>query len=240
VGESIRIQGQPFSVIGLLKSEGGFSFGSSDDRVLIPLSTAQMRVHRRSSRGEVDLLYVQAASSEQVDAATDEVTQILRARHRSNLGQDDFEIQSTQSLQETVSSVTGTMKAFLGGIAGVSLLVGGIGIMNIMLVTVVERTREIGLRKAVGARKRDILTQFLVESSLLSLAGGVIGILVGWGIAVLVGQIASMVGSTIQPVIKAASVVLATLFSAAIGVFFGLYPARRAAGMEPVDALRTE
>jgi putative ABC transport system permease protein len=132
------------------------------------------------------------------------------------------------------------MTVFLGGVAGISLLVGGIGIMNIMLVSVVERTREIGLRKALGARKRDILMQFLVESSLLSLIGGVIGILAGWALSMLVGRIASASSVTINPVISIESVLLATLFSAAVGMFFGLYPANRAASLEPVEALRTE
>jgi putative ABC transport system permease protein len=129
---------------------------------------------------------------------------------------------------------------FLGGIAGISLLVGGIGIMNIMLVSVTERTREIGLRKALGARKRDILIQFLTESSLLSLFGGVIGIGLGWALAVLVGRIATASGNPFNPTVNLSSILLATLFSTAIGLFFGIYPANRAAGLEPVDALRYE
>jgi putative ABC transport system permease protein len=239
VGKSVRIQGQIFRVIGVLKAQGGSGFGNQDDRVLVPLSTAQLRLVRRGNPGEVDMIYVQARSSDDVDAATDDVNQTLRARHRTR-GEDDFDILSTQSILETASAITGTMTLFLGGIAGVSLLVGGIGIMNIMLVTVTERTREIGLRKAVGARKRDIRLQFLVESSLLSLGGGLIGILTGWGISALIGYLASAADIELNPAVQLNAVLLATLFSAAVGLFFGLYPANRAAGLQPVEALRSE
>jgi putative ABC transport system permease protein len=153
---------------------------------------------------------------------------------------DDFEILSTQDLLDTMNQVTGILTAFLGGIAGISLLVGGIGIMNIMLVTVTERTREIGLRKAVGARKNDIRFQFIVESAMMSLGGGAIGILMGWGISLLIGQVASSLGTSLTPVIKLSSVLMATLFSAAVGLFFGLYPADRAANLQPVEALRVD
>lgn len=240
IGKSVRIGNQPFQILGVLQEQGGNNFGSSDNRILIPLTTAQMRLVTRSTSDQVDMIYVQAKSSEDVPAAIEQVSQILRSRHRRNLGQDDFSIISTQSFLDMASTITGTITAFLGGIAGVSLLVGGIGIMNIMLVTVVERTREIGLRKAMGARKFDIRLQFLVESSFLSLGGGVIGILLGWGIAVLVGQIATMSGVAIQPVVEPSVILLATLFSAAVGLFFGLYPANRAASLQPVEALRYE
>jgi putative ABC transport system permease protein len=186
------------------------------------------------------MIYVQAKTSEKVSTATNEVSQILRSRHRSTLGEDDFEILSTQAFLDTASAITGTMTMFLGGIAGVSLLVGGIGIMNIMLVTVIERTREIGLRKAMGARRIDILIQFLVESSMLSLSGGMMGIALGYAIASLIGQIASFGGAPINPIIETDAVLLATLFSAAVGLFFGLYPANRAASLEPVEALRSK
>ena len=139
-----------------------------------------------------------------------------------------------------MNSTTNMLTILLGCVAGISLIVGGIGIMNIMLVTVTERTREIGLRKAVGARKNDIRLQFLVESSLLSLSGGIIGVLVGWGISVLVGNIANSTGTALNPVVQANAVLLATLFSAAVGIFFGIYPANRAANLEPVEALRSE
>jgi putative ABC transport system permease protein len=236
----VRIQGQIFQVIGILKEQGGTGFGNNDDRVLIPLTTAQLRSARRESPDEVDMIYVQAVDSNSVKSAEELVTQILRSRHNTADGKDDFSILSTQAFLETASAVTGVMTVFLGGIAGVSLLVGGIGIMNIMLVTVTERTREIGLRKAVGARKNDIRLQFLVESSLLSLSGGLIGVLVGWGISILVGKIATSTGTALNPVVQANAVLLATLFSAAVGIFFGIYPANRAANLEPVEALRSE
>ncbi len=240
IGEKVRLNGQVFSVIGVLESAGGTSFGSQDNRVLVPLSSAQVRLVSRSVPDEVSMIYVQAKDSQSVESAMEEVARILRARHRRNLGTDDFEIRSTQSFLETASTITDIMTAFLGGIAGVSLLVGGIGIMNIMLVTVVERTREIGLRKAVGARRVDILIQFLLESLLLSLSGGVIGILLGYGISYLIGRLASMGGSSLNPLITIDSILMATLFSLAVGVFFGLYPANRAAKLEPVEALRSE
>jgi putative ABC transport system permease protein len=238
IGEKVRLNGQVFKVIGVLASKGGNGLGNSDDRVLVPLSTARLRLVQRDQSDEVDMLYVQASSADATTSAKEEVSQILRARHRKNLGTDDFDILSTQDLLDTMNQVTGILTAFLGGIAGISLLVGGIGIMNIMLVTVTERTREIGLRKAIGARKADIRVQFIVESAMISLAGGVIGILLGWGISWLIGQIASSLGTSLTPVIKFSSVLMATTFSAAVGLFFGLYPASRAANLQPVEALR--
>ncbi len=240
VGETVRIEGQPFRVIGVLEEKGGGSFGSEDDQVIVPLTTAQTRLIRRSTRDRVDVIFVGAASADLVPQASDEVAQILRQRHRTEIGQDDFTIFSQQDFLDVASSITGILTIFLGGIAGISLLVGGIGIMNIMLVSVVERTREIGLRKAMGARKMDILTQFLTESVLLSLFGGIVGIGLGWLISAVVGQIAAANDADIIPVIGMDAVLLATLFSAAVGVFFGLYPANRAASLEPVEALRYE
>ncbi len=236
IGEKVRLNGQVFTVSGVLEEQGAAGFGSSgDNQVLVPLTTAQMRLLKRASSDEVDLIYIQANNAEGVPAAEEEVAQILRSRHRSTLGEDDFEITTTQSIVDMAETITNTLTLFLGAIAGVSLLVGGIGIMNIMLVTVTERTKEIGLRKAMGARKRDVLSQFLVESSLLSLGGGLIGIMLGFGIAIMVGRLIS-----IDAVITVEVVLLATLFSAAIGLFFGLYPANRAASLEPVEALRSE
>jgi len=238
-GETIRIEGQPFRVIGVLAEKGGSSFGSQDNVVLVPYSTAETRLIRRS-RDQVDVIYVQATSAESVQLAIDEISQILRSRHRIFLGPDDFTIFSQQDFVETARTITGVFTIFLGGVAGISLLVGGIGIMNIMLVSVTERTREIGLRKALGARKMDILIQFLTESSLLSLFGGLIGIGLGWLLSFTVGLIAAANDTPINPAIGLNAVLLATMFSTAVGLFFGIYPANRAANLEPVEALRHE
>ncbi|MBL7164358.1 MAG: ABC transporter permease [Anaerolineales bacterium] len=240
IGESVRISGQPFRVIGVLTAEGGSDFGSADDQVLVPLTTAQVRVHPQDTRGEVDTIYVSAISSEAVQDAITQVSNIMRERHHTEIGAEDFSIMSQQSMVDMMSTITGILTIFLGGVAGISLLVGGIGIMNIMLVSVVERTREIGLRKAMGAQRADILSQFLVESSLLSVIGGGIGILLGWAISALVGLIATASDFALNPVIGLDAVLMATLFSGAVGIFFGLYPANRAASLEPVEALRTD
>ncbi len=240
VGSTIRINGEPFRVIGVLASKGGSSFGNEDSRIVVPFSTAQIRLLTQTNVNEVDLLLVQATSADTVSAASDEVAQILRQRHRTPIGLDDFTIFSQKDVLSIATTITGVFTIFLGGIAGISLLVGGIGIMNIMLVSVSERTREIGLRKALGARKRDILIQFLTESSLLSLFGGLIGIVLGWLLALLIGKIATASGNPFTPTVNLSSILLATLFSAAVGLFFGIYPANRAAGLEPVEALRYE
>jgi len=239
-GETIRIDGQPFRIIGVLATKGGGAFGSEDNRVIIPFSTAQARLIRRNTRDQVDLLLVQAVSADDVTKASDEIADVLRQRHRTAVGADDFTVFTQQDLLTTFASITGILTIFLGGIAGISLLVGGIGIMNIMLVSVTERTREIGLRKALGARKRDILVQFLTESSLLSLIGGIIGIMFGWLISFGVGKVAEASGTAFTPVVGTDAILLATIFSAAVGLFFGIYPANRAASLEPVEALRYE
>jgi putative ABC transport system permease protein len=240
VGETVRIEGQPFRVIGVLEEKGGSAFSNQDDTVMVPLSTAQTRLLRRSTRDRVDMLMVQAASAQDVSQAGQEISQILRARHRTTIGADDFTILTQQDFLDTARTITSVLTIFLGGIAAISLLVGGIGIMNIMLVSVTERTREIGLRKALGARRLDILTQFLAESSVLSLIGGLVGIFLGWLISIAVGSIAAANDAPIDPAIGIDTVLLATLFSTAVGLFFGLYPANRAAGLEPVEALRYE
>jgi putative ABC transport system permease protein len=238
-GETIRIENQPFRVIGVLESKGGSAFGSQDNTVLIPFTTAQSRLIRRSS-GQVDIIYVEATTPDSVKQASLEISDILRTRHRTEIGADDFSVQSQQDIVATAQTITGVLTIFLGGVAAISLLVGGIGIMNIMLVSVTERTREIGLRKALGARKRDILIQFLTESALLSLVGGIIGIILGWLLAMLIGRIASASGTAFNPTVGLDAVLLATLFSTAVGLFFGIYPANRAANLEPVEALRYE
>jgi putative ABC transport system permease protein len=238
-GQTIRIEGQPFRVIGVLESKGGGSFGSEDSVILIPFSTAQQRLIRRN-RDRVDVIYIQATSSDSVKQATQEITDILRVRHRIMFGADDFQVFSQADFVQTAATILGVFTIFLGGIAGISLLVGGIGIMNIMLVSVTERTREIGLRKAIGARRRDILIQFLTESSLLSLLGGLIGIAFGYLIAYTVGLIATANNTPFTPSVRLDAVLLATLFSTAVGLFFGIYPANRAASLVPVEALRYE
>jgi putative ABC transport system permease protein len=240
VGETVRIEGQPFTVIGVLEARGGSGFSNEDDQMLVPLTTAQTRLIRRSTRERVDLLFVQAASPELVPQASEEVASILRARHRTEVGMDDFTILSQQDFLNTAATITGVLTIFLGGIAAISLLVGGIGIMNIMLVSVTERTREIGLRKALGARRVHILVQFLTESSLLSMIGGLIGIGLGALISAIVARVAEANGADLTPQIGLDTVLMATLFSTAVGLFFGLYPANRAAGLEPVEALRYE
>lgn len=238
-GSTIRIDGQPFRVLGVLAPKGGGSFGSQDDVVLIPFETAQSRLIRRSS-GRVDVIFVQATEADNVQQASDEVAQILRERHRILLGEDDFTIFTQEDFVDTAKQITNVLTIFLGGVAAISLLVGGIGIMNIMLVSVTERTREIGLRKALGARRKDILIQFLTESSLLSMFGGLIGIGLGWLIAFVVGQVAAAYETPLTPDVGMDAILLATLFSTAVGLFFGIYPANRAANLEPVEALRFE
>jgi putative ABC transport system permease protein len=240
IGETVRIEGQPFRIIGVLGPQGGSAFGSADNQVVVPLSTARARLLSRTGEGTVDIIFIQAVDFQAVPAAAEEIAQVLRTRHHTPIGQDDFTVFTQESILSTIQSVTGVLTIFLGGIAAISLLVGGIGIMNIMLVSVTERTREIGLRKALGARKRDILIQFIAESSLLSLIGGFVGIIFGWLISFVVGRIAAATGNNFTPIVGADAILLATLFSAAVGLFFGIYPANRAAGLEPVEALRYE
>jgi len=241
VGMTIRIRGQPFRVIGVLEPKGATGFGiNQDDRVLIPYTTAASRLS--SSPDRVDLILVSAVSAEQVNEAREEVESILRTRHHLRPDQDDdFTLFTQEEFLSMLQAITQILTIFLGGVAAISLLVGGIGIMNIMLVSVTERTREIGLRKALGARKRDILIQFLTEAVLLSLVGGALGIVLGWSISMVVAKVAAAISADFSPQVDLNAVLLATLFSAAVGVFFGFYPANRAAGLlEPVEALRYE
>ena len=238
-GETIRIDGQPFRVIGVLESKGGGSFGSQDNIILVPITTARVRLLDKD-RDNVDTIYIQALSSDAVPAASEEISQILSSRHHTKVGEDDFTIYSQEDFLSLAGTITNVLTIFLGGIAAISLLVGGIGIMNIMLVSVTERTREIGLRKALGARKSDILLQFLTESSILSLLGGVIGIVLGWLISFAIGKIAVASGTPFTPAVSLSAILLATVFATAVGLFFGIYPANRAANLEPVEALRYE
>jgi putative ABC transport system permease protein len=242
VGQSVRMNGQPFRVIGVLTSKGGTGFFNQDDIVIVPLSTAQTRLvggGRFRGSNVIGQINVKAATTKSVPQVVTSVTEMMRQRHQTVAGADDFTVTSQQATLNAATQVTDTLTIFLGGIAGISLAVGGIGIMNIMLTTVTERTREIGLRKAIGARRRDILLQFLVESMVLSLLGGIIGVIIGWLIASGIGQV-QLGGSTIRPVVGLDSVLLATLFSMAVGLFFGIYPATRAARLQPVEALRYE
>ena len=238
VGKTLRIQGLPFKVVGVLASKGGSALGTQDNDLFIPITTAQSRLTRRGVSNGVDQIYVQATQATTVTAAISEVTQILETRH--NVTTADFTITNQADILATANSITGVLTLFLGGIGGISLLVGGIGIMNIMFVVVTERTREIGQRKALGARKIDIMIQFLMESAVLSLLGGIIGLGLAWVISQIVAKVASSSGTSFTPVIGWDIVALAILFSTAIGLFFGLYPSSRAANLEPVEALRSE
>jgi putative ABC transport system permease protein len=242
VGQKVRLNGQSYKVIGVLASKGGTGFMNQDDQVFIPLSTALYRLvggARFRGSSVIGQITVKASSAEAVDQVVADVTLLMRERHETVEGADDFTVTSQQDVLATATEVSDTLTLFLGGIAGISLVVGGIGIMNIMLTTVTERTHEIGLRKAIGAKRRDILLQFLVESMALSLVGGLIGVAFGWGSAQLMGQV-QFGGSTITPQVGLDSVLLATLFSMAVGLFFGIYPATRAARLQPVEALRYE
>jgi len=242
VGQKVRLNGQPYKVIGVLESKGGTGFMNQDDQVFIPLSTALYRLvggARFRGSSVISQITIKASSVDAVDQVVNDVTLTMRELHETVEGADDFTVTSQEATLDAATQVTDTLTIFLGGIAGISLMVGGIGIMNIMLTTVTERTHEIGLRKAIGARRQDILLQFLVESMVLSLIGGLIGAVFGWGIAQMMGQV-QISGSTITPVVGLDSVLLATLFSMAVGLFFGIYPATRAARLQPVEALRYE
>ncbi|MDI7274879.1 MAG: ABC transporter permease [Anaerolineae bacterium] len=241
LGKNIRISNSTFRVIGVLAPKGGTGFGSHDDLVLVPLTTAWARLGRRTVHGgtAVSIINVQVADERLVSRATDEIRMLLRERHRTPFD-DDFQIYSQADILSLANQVTGVLTIFLGGVAAISLLVGGIGIMNIMLVSVTERTREIGIRKAVGAKRRDVLGQFLTEATLLSVTGGALGILLGWGISELVVAIGASSGTPIYARLSPGAVLLATGFSIAVGLFFGIYPAARAAALNPIDALRHE
>jgi putative ABC transport system permease protein len=233
LGQTMRIQGIPFEVIGVLQPKGSSGFQNPDDGIYIPLATAQFRVFGTDRVQSID---VQAVSDTQMDAALAEIDHVLRREHRRRAMQaSDFTIRNQTALVQTAQETTRTFSFLLAGIALVSLLVGGIGIMNIMLVSVTERTREIGVRKALGARKRDILLQFLIEALALCLAGGAMGVLLGVGGAVAMQRLAGW-----NTAVSIDAIGIAFFFSAAVGVFFGLWPARRAARLDPIEALRYE
>jgi putative ABC transport system permease protein len=239
LGQEIRIKSVPFRVIGVLKGKGETSMGNDqDDTIFIPLSTAKKRVlgGRHLSGRTVGAIYVKVYAAELVSETEGQVWELLRQRHRIRPGQDnDFYIRNLSQVLETRAESSRAMSLLLAAVASVSLIVGGIGIMNIMLVSVTERTREIGLRMAVGAKGRDILAQFLIESVALSLIGGVIGVVMG-----LSGAITMSILGEWAIIIEVQSVILAFCFSAAVGVFFGFYPARKAARLDPIEALRYE
>lgn len=238
VGQSVAIDGIRFEVVGVLEEQGGF--GNDDDTIYIPLSTAQTRFFpQRTLSGERPLaaIYVSAVDETQVDAAALQIAAVLRERHGLASGEpDDFRITSQQAILDLATQITGVLTIFLGAIAGISLLVGGIGIMNIMLVSVTERTREVGIRKAVGATKRDILLQFLVEAIVLSLLGGLLGI----GLGMAGADVISRLSPDLTTKVTVATVALAAGVASAVGLVFGVYPAFRAANLHPIEALRYE
>ncbi|MCX6726295.1 MAG: ABC transporter permease [Candidatus Shapirobacteria bacterium] len=233
IGQNIRIKGQTFTVIGVTVAKGGNGFNNVDNLIYIPLSTAQKQIF---GVDYLSSIAIEAKSSDIMTTAQDEVGYFLLARHKiSDPTKADFTIMSQQDILNTVSSTTGTFTALLSGIAAISLLVGGIGIMNIMLVTVTERTREIGLRKALGAKKTTITTQFLTESIILTFTGGIIGIILGIIISFVV---AKLLGTLFF--VSPGSILLAFVVSAGIGILFGWYPAKRASNLQPIEALRYE
>ncbi len=241
VGETVRIMGQPYRVIGVLGEKGSSTLGiSQDQNVFIPLSTAQSRLMTRQ-KNSVSQVTILVKSTYSLNEAQKTIESLMQDRHDIFEGNpNDFTIMNVQEILDAVGDIMGTFTLFLGGVAAISLLVGGIGIMNIMLVTVSERTREIGLRKALGAKRGDILAQFLVESSVLSLVGGLLGIAFGLLLAFGIAQIAAMTGTHLDVTINPIIVFGATLFSIAVGLFFGVYPANQASKLDPVIALRSE
>ena len=243
IGKDIKVRDERFTVIGILKEKGRVGWEDFDDQILIPFTTAQKRF---TGSDLLQTIFVQAQSSEITDGASREVEALLTQRHNQVV---DFRVRSQEEFRQTIEQTASTFKLMLAGIAAISLIVGGIGIMNIMLVTVTERTREIGIRKAVGAKRGDILVQFLIESMVLAFAGGVIGILLGTGFANTIGNM--MVGAGTfgprrlfggggQSVITLSSVLLAFFFAVGVGIFFGMYPANKASKLDPVEALRYE
>ncbi|HWQ89206.1 MAG TPA: ABC transporter permease [Desulfitobacteriaceae bacterium] len=233
LGKVIKLNNVPFQVVGVTASQGSSGMLNNDDVIYVPLNTAQSRLIGKKNLNQI---YIEAASADLMKTAQEQVTAALQHAHQIGAGQEnDFTVTNQADILSTMETVTQTMTLLLGGIAGISLLVGGIGIMNIMLVSVTERTREIGIRKAIGAKGRDILLQFLIEAIVLSVLGGSIGIALGAGGSELAGALLKMNTSISGP-----SIALAFGFSAMIGIIFGVFPARKAALMNPIDALRYE
>ncbi|WP_432646823.1 ABC transporter permease [Mitsuokella sp.] len=235
VGQNIRINNQPYKVIGLLASKGQSSMGQDqDDMIYVPITTA---MERMLGITYVQSINVQVSDATKMDQVQENIETLLRQRHHLTAGnkEDDFTVRNLTSLMETVSQSTSMLTLLLGAIAGISLLVGGIGIMNIMMVSVTERTREIGIRKALGATFMNIMTQFLIESMVIGVIGGLIGILVGIGASQLISKFGNF-----TTVITATPIIVSFVFSVGIGLFFGIYPARKAAKLDPIEALRYE
>jgi macrolide transport system ATP-binding/permease protein len=223
-----------FKVIGILPAKGAGGFRDQDDTVVIPITTAMYRV---LGKEYIDSIYVEAKAASLIDATQEEISKLIIKQHRliTSDQKDSFQIFNMSDIKKTLESTTQTMSLLLGAIAAISLLVGGIGIMNIMLVSVTERTREIGLRKAIGANNKDIMVQFLIEAILMSFLGGIFGVILGWAVAALITVFA---GWSVR--VSLFSVVLSTTFSLVVGVIFGLWPAKKAAALDPIEALRYE
>jgi putative ABC transport system permease protein len=242
LGQTVRVNNVNLKVVGVLQAKGSGGFGNSDDVIFVPLTTAQTRLSRtQTASGGKTVSQINVQLVDQSDgtssAAVSEITALLQERHRTT--EPDFTVRSQEDLLATASSISGFVTIFLGSVAGISLVVGGIGIMNIMLVSVTERTREIGIRKAIGARRRDILAQFMIEAVVVSVVGGALGILIGAGGSRLLDGI-RLGGQAIQTVVATSSIAMAFTVSAAIGLFFGVYPAVKASQLNPIQALRYE